>query len=77
MYIANSFGLYFICKVEGELLIEGDDTADIHWASTEELQKIIDEHKFSEIDLPAALMFLRYTKEFPNSSVHIIDFLTN
>lgn len=55
----DSFGIYFICEVEGELSAEGDDTADVHWASMKEVQEIIDEHRFSEIDLPAALMFLR------------------
>lgn len=37
----------------------GDDTADIHWASTKDVQKLIDAHKFSEIHLPAVLMFLK------------------
>ncbi len=46
-----------ICEVEGELLATGDDTADIHWASKSEVQMLIDAHKFSEIDLPAVLMF--------------------
>ena len=26
----DSFGIYFLCEVEGELLAIGDDTADIH-----------------------------------------------
>ena len=55
----DSFGIHFICEVEGELLATGDDTADIHWASKSEVQMLIDAHKFSEIDLPAVLMFLR------------------
>lgn len=55
----DSFGIHFICEVEGELLTTGDDTADIHWASRKEIQSLIDAHKFSEIDLPAILMFLR------------------
>ena len=55
----DSFGLYFMCEVEGEMLKEGDDTTDIHWADMEEINEIIDKHKFSEIDLPAVLMFLR------------------
>lgn len=55
----DSFGIHFICEVEGELLKNGDDTADIHWATKKEIQKLIDAHKFSEIDLPAVLMFLR------------------
>lgn len=55
----DSFGIHFICEVEGELLTTGDDTSDIHWASRKEIQSLIDAQKFSEIDLPALLMFLR------------------
>ena len=55
----DSFGIYFICEVEGTLLDEGDATEDIHWANMEEIHKMIGEHRFSEIDLPAVLMFLR------------------
>lgn len=55
----DSFGIHFICEVEGDLLTTGDDTADIHWASKNEIQNLIDANKFSEIDLPAILMFLR------------------
>ncbi len=55
----DSFGIYFLCEAEGELLKKGDDTADVHWADTVELHKLISEKRFSEIDLPAVLMFLR------------------
>lgn len=55
----DSFGLHFICEVEGELLTQGDDTADIHWAGKEEIQALIDAHRFLEVDLPAVLLFLR------------------
>lgn len=55
----DSFGIYFICEVEGELLKTGDCTADIHWAGKKEIQEHIEAHNFSEIDLPAVLMFLR------------------
>ena len=55
----DSFGLYFVCEVEGELSAEGDDTADVHWAELDEVQKIVDEKRFSEIDLPVVLMFLQ------------------
>ena len=55
----DSFGVYFVCEAEGELLSEGDDSADIHWAGLEELQRLIEKQRFSEIDLPAVLMFLR------------------
>lgn len=55
----DSFGLYFMCEVEGTPLLKGDDTADIHWANIEEIQRLITENKFSGVDLPAVLMFLR------------------
>lgn len=55
----DSFGVYFLCEAEGEPQREGDDSGDVHWAGLEEVQKLIDEKRFSEIDLPAVLMFLR------------------
>ena len=55
----DSFGVYFLCEAEGEPQREGDDSADVHWACLDEVQKLIDEKRFSEIDLPAVLMFLR------------------
>lgn len=44
-------------------------SADIHWASKNEIQDLIHAHKFSEIDLLAILMFLRDEYE---SSTHNI-----
>jgi 8-oxo-dGTP pyrophosphatase MutT (NUDIX family) len=55
----DSFGVYFLCEAEGEPQREGDDSGDVHWAGLTEVQKLIDEKRFSEIDLPAVLMFLR------------------
>ncbi len=55
----DSFGVYFLCEAEGEPQREGDDSADVHWAGLDEVQKLVDEKRFSEIDLPAVLMFLR------------------
>ena len=55
----DSFGIHFICEVEGDLLFRGDDTADIHWANKREIQNLIEAHRFSEIDLTAVKMFLR------------------
>ena len=46
-------------EAEGEPQREGDDSGDVHWADLEEVQKLIDEKRFSEIDLAAVLMFLR------------------
>lgn len=55
----DSFGVYFLCEAEGEPQREGDDSADVHWACLDEVQKLIDEKRFSEIDFPAVFMFLR------------------
>lgn len=55
----DSFGVYFLCEAEGEPQKAGDDSADVHWAGLTEVQKLIDEKRFSEIDLPVVLMFLR------------------
>lgn len=55
----DSFGVYFLCEAEGEPQKEGDDSADVHWAGLTEVRKLIDEKRFSEIDLPVVLMFLR------------------
>ena len=55
----DSFGVYFLCTADGEPQKAGDDSADVHWADLEEVQRLIDEKRFSEIDLPAALLFLR------------------
>ncbi len=46
-------------QAEGEPQKEVDDSADVHWAGLTEVRKLIDEKKFSEIDLPAVLMILR------------------
>lgn len=55
----DSFGVYFLCEAEGEPQKAGDDSADVHWAGLTEVQNLIDEKRFSEIDLPVVLMFLR------------------
>ena len=55
----DSFGIYFLCEAEGEPYMAGDDSEDVHWAGLDEVRKLIDQKRFSEIDLPAVLMFLR------------------
>ena len=55
----DSFGVYYLCEAEGEPQREGDDSGDVYWAGLKEVQNMIDEKRFSEIDLPAVLMFLR------------------
>jgi len=48
----------FLCEAEGEAQKAGDDSEDVHWAGLDEVRKLIDEKRFSEIDSPAVLMFL-------------------
>lgn len=54
----DSFGIYFLCKAEGEFLKTGDDTENAHWASMSEIQTYIKDNKFSDIDKPAIIMYL-------------------
>jgi 8-oxo-dGTP diphosphatase len=48
----DSVGMYFICKAEGKLLINGDDTEDVRWRSVEELINLMDKNplQFSNVD---------------------------
>jgi len=40
----DSIGMYFICKVEGELLETGDETTNIGWRTVEEVyERMIDD----------------------------------
>jgi 8-oxo-dGTP pyrophosphatase MutT (NUDIX family) len=55
----DSFGVYFVCKAQGNLLYQGDDSLDIHWASITEIHSLIHYSNFSEIDKPAVLLFLK------------------
>ncbi|MDF2540447.1 MAG: phosphohydrolase [Herbinix sp.] len=55
----DSFGVYFVCKAKGEPLQKGDDSMDAHWASVEEIEMLIKNNNFSDIDKPAVLLFLQ------------------
>lgn len=55
----DSFGVYFRCIAEGAVLETGDDTADIHWASREQLRKLIDAGNFGPVDTSAVEMLLK------------------
>lgn len=54
----DSFGLYFICKVKGNLLYQGDDSIDAHWALISEIESLIKNNKFSDIDKAAVMLFM-------------------
>lgn len=55
----DSFGVYFICKANGNLLSQGDDSLDVHWASIFEINTLISNNNFSEIDKPAVMLFMQ------------------
>lgn len=55
----DSFGVYFICRANGKLLSQGDDSIDVHWASILEINTLIDSNTFSEIDKPAVMLFIQ------------------
>ena len=54
----DSMGVYFKCKVKGELLKSGDDSKDIKWIALEELKNLLDTN-FSDIDKAVAIFYLR------------------
>lgn len=55
----DSFGVYFVCKAEGNLLYQGDDSMDVHWASITEIERLVKNNIFSEIDKPAVMLFIK------------------
>ena len=55
----DSFGVYFICRASGNLLSQGDDSLDAHWASVNEINTLINNSDFSEIDKPAVMLYIR------------------
>lgn len=58
----DSFGVYFICRAIGNLLHQGDDSIDAHWASFSEIESLIDNNKFSDIDMAAVMLFMKERK---------------
>lgn len=55
----DSFSLYFICRGRGHLISQGDDSADVHWASIDEVNTLIDNNNFSDIDMPALMLYIQ------------------
>lgn len=55
----DSFGLYFICRASGNLLSQGDDSLNAHWASINEINKLISNNDFSDIDKPAIMLYIQ------------------
>lgn len=58
----DSVGMYFICRAEGRLLIEGDDTANIRWISIEEVHQMMldDPLQFSNVDRAGLQYYLQH-----------------
>lgn len=55
----DSFGVYFICRAIGNLLLQGDDSLNAHWATVSEINTLICNNNFSEIDKPAVMLYIR------------------
>jgi 8-oxo-dGTP pyrophosphatase MutT (NUDIX family) len=55
----DSFGVYFICRAKGNILLQGDDSLDVHWVSVHEIETMIRSNVFSEIDKPAIMLFIK------------------
>ncbi|GGH55306.1 hypothetical protein GCM10008014_24790 [Paenibacillus silvae] len=58
----DSIGMYFICKVEGELLETGDETANIGWRTVDEVYErmIGDPRQFSDVDRAGLMYYLKH-----------------
>lgn len=64
----DSIGMYFICKVEGNLLKVGDETTNIRWETVDEIYRLMleDPRQFSDVDRAGLKYYLkhRYRKQF-------------
>lgn len=55
----DSMGVYFICEAEGEPLKDGDETENPHWVTLSELRQIVEDGRFSWIDLAGVKLYLK------------------
>ncbi|WP_433750550.1 NUDIX hydrolase [Falsibacillus pallidus] len=58
----DSMGVYFRCTAKGSLLENGDDTADIHWCSLGELEKLVGSGQFCWVDEAGANFYINMMK---------------
>lgn len=60
----DSVGVYFRCKVQGELLSSGDDTKNPRWISVDELRRLMDDDplQFSNVDRAGIMFYLKSLK---------------
>lgn len=58
----DSVGFYFRCKAVGELLTNGDDTANVRWVSVDHLAKLMNQDPllFSDVDRAGITYYLKY-----------------
>jgi 8-oxo-dGTP diphosphatase len=61
----DSVGVYFRCKVQGELLQSGDETKNPRWISVNELRHLISEDplQFSSVDRAGVIFYLKYMEQ--------------
>lgn len=58
----DSVGVYFRCKVQGELLKSGDETKNPRWINIDDLRQLMndDPHQFSSVDRAGVMFYLKY-----------------
>jgi len=58
----DSVGMYFIVGAEGELLKTGDETANIRWVATDEIDRLMSEdpRQFSDVDRAGLMYYLNH-----------------
>lgn len=57
----DSVGMYFICEAEGEMLVHGDNTQNVHWKSIIEIKELFeaDPRRFSDVDRAGIMYYLK------------------
>ncbi|MGG4146889.1 NUDIX domain-containing protein [Paenibacillus algorifonticola] len=58
----DSIGMYFICRAEGQLLSEGDETLHIRWEAIDDIYQLMkkDPLKFSDVDRAGLKYYLKH-----------------
>ncbi|MDU0201847.1 NUDIX hydrolase [Paenibacillus sp. MAH-36] len=61
----DSVGVYFRCKVQGELVQSGDETKNPRWIAVDELRQQMkdDPHQFSSVDRAGVIFYLKYLEK--------------
>ncbi|MFC4810418.1 NUDIX hydrolase [Paenibacillus sp. GCM10023250] len=58
----DSVGVYFRCKAKGELLESGDETLRPHWATVDEIRRMMarDPLQFADVDRAGLLFYIKH-----------------